>query len=211
MKYSEKPGRLSETIEAEGKNMTQFLLVALLFGFQVPERPPVEGQARFVDRRELPNDLNLPFRENGFTVVAISLINKTAGTLKIDAAKVRVLDPNNKALVAASTSEVTPKMVKSGARAPDLHAGGTGGVYRPGYSRPINPGVALGGGGGTGVIDLGRVERLKAAIEKYQLKSTDVLTGEKVEGYLYLKTDKDPEKLKGTRILLTEEISLTVE
>ncbi len=191
--------------------MTQILLVALVLGFAVQESPPVESQARFIDRRELPNDLNLPFRENGFTVVAIAFVNQGTQAVKIDVAKVRVLDPKNKPLVAAPTSEVTPKMVKSGARAPDLHAGGTGGVYRPGYSRPINPGVTIGGGGGAGVIDLGRVERLKAAIEKYQLKSTDVLTGEKVEGYLYLKTDKDPEELKGTRILLTEEITLTVK
>jgi len=194
--------------------MIQFLLVAFLSGLAVQESPPVVSQARFVVRNELPNDLNLPFRENGFTVVAVALENKGAQPVKIDTAQIRILDPKNKPLVAASSSEVTPKMVKSGARVPNLSAGspaGTGGVYVPGYGgRPIQPGVTIGSSGG-GVVDIGRVERLKAAIEKYQLKSTDVLTGEKVEGYLYLKTDKDPEKLKGTRILLTEEITLTLE
>ncbi len=195
--------------------MTPFLLVVLLFGAVAQENQPIQSQARFVDRRDLPDDLNLPFRENGFTVVAITLLNKDAQTVKIDTAKIRVLDPKNKPLVAASSSEVTPKMVKSGARVPNVSGGsGTPPVYVPGYGgygrRPTNSGVTI-GGGGAGVVDIGRVERLKAAIEKYQLKSTDVLTGEKAEGYLYLKTDKDPEELKGTRIMLTEEITLTVE
>jgi hypothetical protein len=197
--------------------MIHFLLVAFLGGFQVPEAPPVESQARFIDRRELPSDLNLPFRENGFTVVAVSLTNKGAKPVKIDTAQIRVLDPKEKPVATASSSEVTPKMVKSGARVPDGSAPSTGPrppIYSPGspgYGRPIESGVSIGGGRGVGAIDLGRVERLKAAIEKYQLKSTDVLTGEKVEGFLYLKTDKDPEKLKGTRIQLTPEITLTVE
>jgi len=192
--------------------MTQILLVALALGLAVQEAPPVENQARFINRRDLPNDLNLPFRENGFTVVAITFANKDAEPVKIDTAKIRVLDPKDKPLAAASSSEITPKMVKSGARVPNLSAGSgePGGVYFPGSGRPRTSGVTIGASGG-GVVDIGRVERLKAAIEKYQLKSTDVLTGEKVEGYLYLKTDKDPEKLKGTRILLTEEITLAVE
>ncbi|RPJ59394.1 MAG: hypothetical protein EHM23_14205 [Acidobacteria bacterium] len=191
--------------------MTRFLLVALALGLAVQEAPPVENHARFINRRDLPYDLNLPFRENGFTVVAITFANMGAETVKIDTAKIRVQDPKNKPLATASSSEITPKMVKSGARVPNLSAGtGRPGVYFPGSGRPVSPGVTVGASGG-GVVDIGRVERLKAAIEKYQLKSTDVLTGEKVEGYLYLKTDKDPEKLKGTRILLTEEITLAVE
>jgi len=191
--------------------MIPFLFLVLLSGSAVQETQPAVSQARFVGLHDLPKDLALPFRENGFTVVAVAFVNNGAETVTIDTAKIRILDPKNKPLVAASTSEVTPKMVKSGARGPNLHAGGNGGVYRPGYSRPIQPGVAIGGGNGTGVIDLGRVEQLKATIEKYQLKTTDVPAGEKVEGYLYLKTDKDPEDLKGTRILLTDEVTLAVE
>lgn len=196
--------------------MTQFLLVAFLIGLTVQESPQQEGaaaesRAQFVNRRDLPNDLNLPFRENGFTVVSVTFVNKGTETVKIDTDKIRVVDPKNKPVAAATSSEVTPKMVKSGARLPNLSAGGARPpVYFPGSGRPVDPGVTVGGSGG-GVVDIGRVERLKAAIEKYQLKSTDVLTGEKVEGYLYLKTNKDPEKLKGTRVLLTEEITLTVE
>ncbi len=191
--------------------MISFLLLVFLFGAAIQEGQPPASQARMVGLHDLPKDIALPFRDNGFTVVAVTFVNQGAQTVTIDTQKIRVLGPKNKPLVAASSSEVTPKMVKSGARGPNLHAGGTGGVYRPGYGRPIQPGVVVGGGNGTGVIDLARVEQLKATIEKYQLKTTDVRAGEKVEGYLYLKTDEDPDKLKGTRILLTDDVTLTVE
>ncbi len=191
--------------------MIQILFMALVFGLAVEESPSVDGQAKFVVRRDLPDDLNLPFHENGFTVVSIALANQGPQPVKIDTSKIRVLDPKNKPLAAASSSEITPKMMKSGARVPNLSVGPSNpNVYLPGYGRPIATGATIGQSGG-GVLDVGRVERLKAAIEKYQLKSTDMLTGEKAEGYLYLKTDKDPEKLKGTRILLTEQITLTVQ
>jgi hypothetical protein len=195
--------------------MMPFLFLVFLLGAAVQEGQPSVTQARILGLHDLPQDIALPFRDNGFTVVAITFINNGAQPVTIDAAKVRVLDPKNKPLVAATSSEVTPKMVKSGARVPNAPAPTARppfyGPGYPGYGRPLDPGVSVGGGSGGGTLDIGRVERLKATIEKYQLKSTDVLPGEKTEGFLYLKTDQDPDKLKGTRILLNDEITLTVE
>jgi hypothetical protein len=193
--------------------MISILFLTLLFGAGLQESPPAVSQARILGLHDLPKDMALRFRDNGFTVVAVTFVNSGTQTVTVDTAKIRILDPKNKPLVAASSSEVTPKMVKSGARVPSVSAGTDAPpIYRPGYGygRRMEPGITTGGSGG-GVVDIGRVERLKATIEKYQLKSSDVPAGEKLEGYLYLKTDKDPDKLTGTRILLTDDVTLTVE
>ncbi|HXK60440.1 MAG TPA: hypothetical protein PLP42_11165 [Acidobacteriota bacterium] len=195
--------------------MNPILLLPLLLAFSFQDKPtaPV-NQAKVLDRRDLPPDLNLPFQENGFTVVALTVVNGGSEPLEIDTTKIRVRTAKNKEVKVATSSEVVPKMVKSGARVPNLSVGAPPVYYpgygRPGYGRPIEPGVTIGSSGG-GVVDIGRVERLKAVIEKYELKNTHVRPGEHLEAYLYLKTDKPAQELKGTRIALTTEVSLTVE
>ncbi|RPI24001.1 MAG: hypothetical protein EHM61_18330, partial [Acidobacteria bacterium] len=70
------------------------LVMFLSLGFQ--ESPAPRNQAHLVERRELPQDLNLPFRENGFTVATVTIVNEGSQPLDVDTAKIRVLNPKNK-------------------------------------------------------------------------------------------------------------------
>jgi hypothetical protein len=190
-------------------NLFLVLFLATWPAFQDQPATAEDHQARLLSRRDLPPDLNLPFEETGFAVLRITVRNRQEQELTIDPAQIRILDPKGKVVPQAEPTEVVPKLVKAGGFRPQVNAE-VGGYRGPSFGRPYT-GVGASTGGGVGVVDIAHVERIKSAVTTHQLKPTSLAPGEQMEGFLYLKTNKKPDELNGSRVLLTPQLTLTLE
>ncbi len=166
-------------------------------------------EAQFLNRGDLPDDIDFALVDLGFAVLRVRLENGTAQDWEIRAGDVQVRDPKGKSLKPAALEEITPKVMKHGRSSRRLSGVGAEvgsryptypGTYPGGYPGASRPGVytpPIGGGSGPGKVAVGEAQRIRDILAGHQLEDTTLAPGETLEALIYLKSDKPASKLRG--------------
>lgn len=158
-------------------------------------------------RRDLPDDFPYQVFHEGFAVVRVQVRNSSStGNFSLDPERMTVHDPKGKALKRISSAELTPKMVKyyqgGGGQGVSLRTSAGGPVFGP-RQRPYGERrTTIGGGGGPGIIHVGKVKELRELLERYEIQTVNVAPGQTVEGFFYLKSKKSGNRLIGGQVRL---------
>lgn len=191
-----------------------FMLLSLLAVPPSTEPVGLKAEAQFLNRADLPDDIDFQLLSLGFAVVRLKLENGSDAEWKIATEDVEVRDPKGKRLKPASLDEITPKVMKHGRTSkrfagagaevgtrrqyPGYHPGGypggppgTGAGY-PGVYQPPVPGNS-----GPGTVAVGRAQQIREILQSHKLEDVTLAPGESLEALIYLKSDKPASKLRG--------------
>lgn len=158
-------------------------------------------------RRDLPDDFPYQVFHEGFAVVRVQVRNSSsAGVFSLDPARMTVHEPKGKAIKRVSAADLTPKMVKyyqggGGGPGVSLTTSAGGPVFSP-RQRPYGERRTTIGGGGPGIIHVGKVKELRELLERYEIQAVDVAPGQTIEGFFYLKSKKSGNRLIGGQVRL---------
>jgi len=207
--------------------LKQLLAVVLLWAAPpVAEPAGPRAEAQFLNRADLPADIDFALLDLGFAVVRVRLENAGDADWRIEADRVEVRDPKGKRLKPASLNEITPKVMKRG-RGSKRFAGsgaevGTRRQY-PGYNPGRYPDTPRGtgypgvyqppvpGGRGPGTVAVGSAQQIRDVLDGHQLKDATLAPGEALEALIYLKSDKPASKLRGGSLEIPPLAKVAVE
>lgn len=197
------------------------LLAALLAASIEPGAEPKSGvavSAEFLNRADLPSDIDFPLLELGFAVVRVRIDNQGEQEWLVKADSVEVRDRKGKTLKPASLNEMTPKIMKHGkssrrlagvgaeigTRNPNGYPGAYPGRYPtargasyPGVYQPPIPANAP-----PRTVQLGEAQRIRGVLEGHQITETTLQPGQSLEALLYLKSKKPASELSGGQLLI---------
>ncbi len=157
-------------------------------------------------RRDLPDDFPYQVFHEGFAVVRVQVRNASAAGFSLAPERMTVHDPKGKTLKRVGAAELTPKMVKyyqgGGGQGVSLRTSAGGPVFSP-RQRPYGERrTTIGGGGGPGIIHVGKVKELRELLDRYEIQAANVAPGQTVEGFFYLKSKKSGNRLIGGQVRL---------
>ncbi len=189
------------------------LMVTLGVATQVAAPTPVDVdvQAKFLNRSELPADIDFALLELGYAVVRVRVENRGGAEWTLNPDTVEVRDPKGKVLKPAPLEEITPKVLKHGKSSrraagygaevgtrneyPGIYPGRyptVRGATYPGVYQPPIPGNAP-----PRTVAVGEAQRVRGVLQDHLIAETPLQPGESLEGLIYLKCKKPASELRG--------------
>ena len=183
-----------------------FLLPGTVQADEVEIEKGIFISAASLVRRDLPDDFPYQVFHEGFAVVRVQVRNSSsADVFSLDPARMTVHEPKGKTIKRVSSAELTPKMVKyyqgGGGPGVSLTTSAGGPVFNP-RQRPYGERRTTIGGGGPGIIHVGKVKELRELLERYEIQAVHVAPGQTIEGFFYLKSKKSGNRLIGGHVRL---------
>ena len=183
-----------------------YLLCGTVQADEVELEKGVFVSAASLVRRDLPDDFPYQVFHEGYAVVRVQVRNASTAGFSLAPERMTVHDPKGKTLKRVSAAELTPKMVKyyqggGGGPGVSLRTSAGGPVFNP-RRRPYGERTTTIGGGGPGIIHVGKVKELRELLERYEIQTLTVAPGQTVEGFFYLKSKKSGNRLIGGQVRL---------
>jgi hypothetical protein len=179
---------------------TAFLILTGLL-FVQPLGSPVDLRTASFSRADLPDDFPFQALYENFAVIQVTISNNSKETWSFEPDDLQVFAPGGKKLKRALPTQITPKLIKyyKGNQAGihgEIYAGG-----RPPYNqRQQTPTIEPSSRPRSYSISI--PERIREILEYYELKPAEIEPGQRVEGFLYLKSKKHGTKLSGGKAAL---------
>ncbi|MGH9340667.1 MAG: hypothetical protein ACRD1R_14000 [Acidobacteriota bacterium] len=176
---------------------------------------PADGisvEGKFLKRGDLPAEFTFPVLDLDFAVLRIQVTNEGQEAWLLDPEQIEVQDPKGRSMEKAASTEITPKIMKSGAYRRgnrDVHGQVGTGPYIPGVYVPRRPGeIYIPGGPKT--VAAGEAQEIRETLEAHQLQKATLEPGQTVEALLYFKSGKPAHELSGSTIVLSDGIKVKV-
>lgn len=161
----------------------------------------VQLDIRSMERSDLPQEFPFQILHEGFAVLQVEISNSGSEPLEFDAGRLRIYRQDGKELKRATSTDLTPTVIK-------YYRGNTRGIAGEGHIGPRIPGRRLNNrtppvapNSSATTVSIKFVEQVKEYFEAQEISGGALLPGETRTGHLYVKSDKHGKKLRGKVVL----------